>query len=406
MRRAKLLSALLLIAVELSTIQPVLASASPKDSSDYLKSIVRETTQENYEENEFSEENQKALENYDKVQRIVEKNEKVEKVYSGSYISDGGELVVLMEEDCNEQFSDKIENIDDSIQIEYVDYTWNELEKVKGIIAEYMQSASKEKLDFVKASYIDEINNCVVVNILEMTDEKIELFKQCIIDDECIQFENVDKEEEIYEESTTLNGGRAIYFIKDGNTCRGSLGFRAKRTTSNGVEYGFVTAGHVGQYVGLRIYANSSCTKLIGVVRKRQYSGSVDAAFVEVTNSDYVIGNKVRYSDSAGNTGGVTLNTTASDPVRNQTVYKSGSSTYLTSGKVTSTSYDGYISGTYFTDLAVASYKSASGDSGGTIYAPFYTMQNPYTTVGIHKASGGAFVKAKNASNALGITRY
>ncbi|MDE7425281.1 MAG: S1 family peptidase [Lachnospiraceae bacterium] len=403
MRRIKLLSALLTIAVGLSTAQPVLVSADLKDSSDYLKKIVKETTQEDYEENQFSQ--GKALENYNQVQMIVENNKKVEKVYSGSYINDDGELVVLMEENCNEQLSEKIESIDDSIQIEYVDYTWDELEKVKGIIAEYMQSDSKEKLNFVKASYVDEIKNCVVVNILDLTDEKIALFKKYIIDDERIEFENFE-EEKIYEESFAMHGGRAIYITTNGNIGRGSLGFRAKRTTSNGIQYGFVTAGHVGKSVGLKIYADSSCTKQIGVVRKRKYSGSVDAAFVEVTDSACAIGNKVLYSDSKGKMEGVTLNTDVGDPVTNQTVYKSGSSTYLTSGKVTSTSFDGYVGNTYFTDLAKAAYKSASGDSGGTIYEPFIPMNDPYTTVGIHKASGGVFVKAKNIIESLGITRY
>lgn len=403
MRRTKVLSVLLTIAVGVSITQPVLISAEPKDSSDYLKSIVRETTQKDYEENQFSEE--KALENYNQVQRIVEDNKKVEKVYSGSYINDDGKLVVLMEEDCNEQLSGKIKNVDDSIQIEYVDYTWDELEKVKGIIAEYMQNDSKEKLNFVKASYIDEIKNCVIVNISNLTDEKVELFKRCIIDDERIRFENFE-EEKIYEESFTMQGGRAIYIITNGHIGRGSLGFRAKQTTSNGTQYGFVTAGHVGKSVGLKIYADSSCTKQIGVVRKRKYSGSVDAAFVEVTDSACAIGNKVLYSDAKGKMEGVTLNTDVSNPVRNQTVYKSGSSTFLTHGKVTSTSFDGDVGGTYFTDLAKADYKSASGDSGGTIYESFVAMKNPYTTVGIHKASGGVFVKSKNIMKSLGITRY
>lgn len=403
MRKIKLLLTVLTIAVGVSIAQPVLISADPKDSSDYLKKIVKETTQEDYVENQFSE--GKALENYKQVQRIIENNKKIEKVYLGSYISDDGELVVLMEENCNEQLSNKIENVDNSIQIEYVDYTWNELEKVKNIIAKYMQSDSKEKLNFVKASYIDEIKNCVVVNIVDLTDEKVSLFKQCVIDDKRIRFKNFE-EEKIYEESFAMQGGRAIYIITNGRIGRGSLGFRAKSTTSNETQYGFVTAGHVGKSVGLKIYADSSCTKQIGVVRKRKYSGSVDAAFVEVTDSACAIGNKVLYSDSAGKMEGVTLNTDVSNPVRNQTVYKSGSSTFLTSGKVTSTSFDSYVGDTYFTNLAKADYKSESGDSGGTIYEPFDAMKSPYTTVGIHKASRGVFVKAKNIMESLGITRY
>lgn len=373
--------------------------ANAHDSSDYLKSIIKAEQKKVKEMPEPSQEELDACRNYEIVQDTVEADKSVENVYSGAYLNDDEELVVYLSDETTKKVSNKISNIDKDIKVEYVSNTMSELIKMKKSISKAAFETNSQELDFVKEVYLDEENNCIVVGITDLTKEKEEIFKSIIADDSMVKYQNVEKTNEKYE-ATTLNGGRAIYSIKGGYVYRASIGFRAKNIGKKGL----VSAGHFGNTMGMKIYADKACQKQIGKVTIYGQSGSVDACFIEITNSSYTAGNKIHYKDSEGKTGGVALSVEAKSPTKNTAVFKSGSSTFLTSGKVTSSSWDGKVGDIAYVDLVRATYTSDNGDSGGTIYKK--NSDGTYSLVGIHAASGGTFVKASNILKSFGISRY
>ena len=393
----RILTTSMLGAIAGVTIVPVtLVNAESVSCEKHLQKLLDEDETNSKNEMVISDEEANALENYEELEEAIEENQELESHYSGAYINNNDELVVVLEKDCGEEIVEDVEKIDDDIEIKYAQYTLEELEHAKEDLTKVMEN-KKELFDFVNAIYIDEMNNCIVIDIIDISDEKIEFIKKYISRDVHIAFNGVEKSDIVSGEATALKGGQAIYVRNGGSVGRGSIGFRAK--TSDGKYYGFVTAGHVGKYLGQKVYADKACKKLIGTVIRRQQSGSVDAAFVRITNSNYTMSNGIYYKN-------VNLNSSVANPVQGATVYKSGSSTGWTSGKVKYTNCNVKIDNRSFTNLAKADYASKSGDSGGTVYEPFYALKSPYTAVGIHVASGGVFVKSNNILSALKLKRY
>lgn len=120
---------------------------------------------------------------------------------------------------------------------------------------------------------------------------------------------------------------------------------------------------------------------------KRQYSGTIDAAFVQITNADYAPFRRVYYSNSKGSISDkyiLEAYTYLYDTFVGETLYKSGSTTYLTSGKVKSRSATAkFTSGYTFKDMWSTTYNSAGGDSGGAVFETGVPC-----IAGIHKGSG------------------
>lgn len=381
----------------------------------YVKNVVsqRKKTEDSTDKFEVNELEKRAIETYNAVHKAIDYNEDFDSVYSGAYINEDSKLVVLIVDKSDSEKVNELFDIvsDDTIIVKYVTNSYHEMETIKNTITEYMgDNPDSDVARFVCSAAVDEVNNGVVVGIQDMTDEKIALFKTKVLDSDMLRFIDGEKMDKSDEEATSLKlplyGGMAIYTTKDGDIYQGSIGYRVKRTSGLSTTYGFVTAGHLGTTIGMAVYAGPSCTSKIGIVSATAQSGSVDAAYVAITSSVYEMENKVFYSNNSGGTVGESLNTTIGEPVVGSTVYKSGSKTYLTSGKVQYTSFDLYFNGHTITDLAQASYSSVNGDSGGTVYEPFYTMTLPNTTVGIHMASRGFFVKASNIKSRLGVVRY
>lgn len=408
--KKKIVTGLLVLSLVItsSNISRVNVSAEENGGS-LLKSIIQQNEQ--VQENEMpkiSNEEQQAIEYYNNIQKVVESNADLEKIYGGAYIDDTSNLVVLLAEN-DKNVMNKITSVVDenNIEIEYVSNTLEELKNLKQHITDYVQNNMESEIaSYICSTGLDEQNNHLIVELDNITEEKIKKFKDNVSDSDMIEFVNGNKNEN-GKESISLKGGRGIYCCENSSISRGSIGYRVKKYTSSGYVYGFITAGHFAENVGMNIYIDSDASTKIGTVYSSQQSGSVDAAFVRLTNtSNYSLANAVYYNDTTSYIGGVSLNSQIADPVANATVYKSGSTTRLTDGTVSSTSIDYYLGGIVLKDLARASYDSASGDSGGTVYEAFSPYSVPYTTVGIHVIAGGFFVKANNIASALNVTRY
>ena len=137
-------------------------------------------------------------------------------------------------------------------------------------------------------------------------------------------------------------------------------------------------------------------------------------AFVKNMNSNYTPSNVVHYSNSPGQTlQTVTLDGSIGAVVANSYVYKSGRSTYLTSGIINSTSVSDYVSDHnstqyYISDMfRTSSLIAQSGDSGGVTFVGYGSSSGK--AVGIVEAgfsNGTYFIKASNILNSFGASTY
>ncbi len=134
---------------------------------------------------------------------------------------------------------------------------------------------------------------------------------------------------------------------------------------------------------------------MVGEVIKRQFSGSVDAAFVKMTTSAIVPSRYTRYVNSSGGKGDTYMMCAScaygSVPSIGQTVYKSGHTTYLTSSQVASTNYTvNYANeGVTLTNMIkTTTCFSDHGDSGSNVFTKEHG--NVYETVGVISGGDGA----------------
>ncbi|SKA70689.1 hypothetical protein SAMN02745111_02081 [Eubacterium uniforme] len=365
------------------------------DSLTIFKNLIEEEKKE--EIPCVSKRYKKSIESWNKISDKLYKDNVLKKIYAGAYIDDNDELVVMLTKKVDDVLAVNV--LEDVKKIKYVEYTYKELDDVKKIIINKM-----DKYNYINSVGIDEKNNVVEVGFISLSNKYFDEFKKNVIDSDCVK---ISKESKITGEKKKLRSGEMIHYRdKDSQPACGSIGFRARSRSVFGTINGFVTAGHVGYKVGLKIYADERQEKQIGKVHITQQSGKIDAAFVELTNSNYDLARQVKYKNEKGDTVGVKLNCVPNNPIEGQIVYKSGAKTYLTSGKVKKKSTTIKIDDIKYNDVAVAKYKSAPGDSGGVIYEPFFAMKEPYCPVGIHAASGGVFIKIQNILDKFKLELY
>lgn len=192
-----------------------------------------------------------------------------------------------------------------------------------------------------------------------------------------------------------ISGGEAIY----GGGSRCSLGFNAQ--DSSGQQY-FVTAGHCGN-LAATWYANSSQTTVLGTRVVSSFPGN-DYAVFRYTGSISRPGNVYLYNGSYQDI------TSAANPTVNQTVYRSGSTTGVYSGRVTAlnqtVTYSGSGGGTV-SGLIRTTVCAEPGDSGGSLFAG--TVALGLTSGGSGNCSSGGttfFQPVLEALNARSLSVY
>jgi hypothetical protein len=141
---------------------------------------------------------------------------------------------------------------------------------------------------------------------------------------------------------------------------------------------------------------NAALGRVIGF----QFSGSVDAAFVQ-TNANVTLSNVIAH---AGTTHSWSIGASAV----NTFVFQSGDTTGLTSGTITAVGVNVNVNDPFFgvvplTGLVRATYSSAGGDSGGLVYR-VDGSQRP--VLGIHVASGPVYCTAANIQNSFRVSPF
>jgi len=356
--------------------------------------------------------------------------------YAGTYIDDDGTVVVLLskkDDDYNDIKTDVME-VDNSIKIEKVKYSFEELARTKdnfdAIIKELSEKSSNGTISAEESYVYNNIvscailveNNSVLLTMESVNENSIQLFEKYFFKSLIMEYE--EGESVIDSASTTpLQPGRAIYNLSaDAKTVyRCSIGYPAIRYNSAGEKvYGFITCAH-SKVKNDNIYIDKACSIKIGKVTQWKYSGNVDAAFVDITNSNYGTSRKVYYSNSAGNTtNGVTIegqgwyydkdSTIANyNPAKGEKTWKAGSTTYLTTAKIqttwtTITITQADNSKVTFTDVYATTNQTASGDSGGVFFQKDDCGE--YSVMGIVKGNNSTysyFIRIENIQKAFNL---
>jgi len=328
--------------------------------------------------------------------RFQEEVPKYPKYYGGAYIEENGQLVVLINGKMESGKAAVISIIGEG-NIEFIkaDFSFAQLTEIMNSLNEYVIRKKNPSVSRnFKTYYIMDKENRVVVELDNYRDEKIAEFKKNVGNFPGILFTKSSGETEI--EASLQPGCKAA--INSSGTSYGSFGFRAKRNSDN--KAGMVTAGHVIG-VGQTLYYGSTA---VGTCSVSQQSGSVDAAFVPITNTtSYTPSNLLCTTSSS------VLSTTTSLPGAGTVVNKRGITTGRTSGTIISTNATTTTTaGITYTNLTSASYSSSGGDSGGLVYTYISSTGTLYT-VGVHLGSNSCnafFSKANNVLSSLGLYRY
>lgn len=268
--------------------------------------------------------------------------------------------------------------------------------------------------DFVRPTMIRKDVTSAETIAFKQYESAIELFKYKISDSEAVSFCASSDEEQIVEETKDWRPGRWIWVYNNPSEGVGSslsTGYRAKYTYNGTTYYGFVTSAH-GTNVGNSVYItnSSSSTNKLGVILDRIYGGKLDVSFIRITNSNYTKSNAIYYTSSQADTRPGTILDGTQTTVSNGTrIYKSGQTTYLTSGYVSSTDLAFYFNNVYFYDLIQADRNmSDSGDSGAVTYI-VSSGGTSGKAVGILKGiynSQTIFIKASSIKSIFGAEAY
>lgn len=292
--------------------------------------------------------------------------------YGGSYINEDGKLVVFLKGEVKNAKATLIKLIGDN-DIIYIkgNYSYTELNNVLTKISLFIDSKKNPQIaDNIKYYYLNDFENNVVVELDRSNEMEIKEFKSEVANFSGIVFKQCTREFQDH----SLSPGSSIGTPKG----TASMGYRATRFNTDG----FVTAGHAYN-TGDPAYYNNT---LIGSCDFSIQGGSVDAAFISITNFSIVPNN--------GNLIGEEYNIWAGDNVT-----KLGETIAQSEGYITSTNANVNAGGISYTDMGEATYLSASGDSGGPVY-----LTNSKKVIGIHKGSTAftsIFVKVDNIASKL-----
>lgn len=314
--------------------------------------------------------------------------------YGGGYITENGSLVVYIHGDVSKG-QEKLSTIIGGGNVEFkkADYSYAHLTSIMDQLNEVL---SREKgsalLDNLTSYALMDRDNRIVVELLNLNETSISTVKKLSSNSSALVFKQSQGKLKL---EVNLNPGCGeVYTISPPSA--GSFGFRARRISDSRV--GMVTSGHVIG-LGLNTYYNGS---IIGVCSASQESGTIDAAFIPISNlASFTPTNTLCGTSN-------TLSTTTSQPGVGTTINKIGVETNATSGTILSTNASVPSGGIIISNLTSANYLSADGDSGGIVYS-YLSSTGVRPTVGIHMGVIGStryFCKADEVLSTFGLTRY
>lgn len=376
----KLILGIIMICISLNNVNAI------ENSSSY-----EEYLNKNWEKVQLSTELQNILKEEYKIKDIYSSD--YPKFYGGVYISDDSNYLVvqivknikltLKDKKCLE----KIKALSDKIKVEYVQNSFNTLNKINNEIS---NGFTVDEFENISGSYIDVLNNVVQIET-DKRENIIKLFdnKAFNIDSEVLNSAISVTSSKNMKYYSNLNAG-AKYIGRAGEC---STGFR---TRYNGKD-GFVTAGHCVKS-GKTGYVAPSIS--VGSVEYVKYDvdGKYDYAFV-ATNSSYTPTNNLAYTSNnytklavANYCPAITVNM-AIGKVGNNTKYTTGKVKGLNQSINATDDYENVIGKVY--GLVKTNTKAGDGDSGGVVFIPRADSTGGSIPIGI--VSGG------NLGEILGI---
>ncbi|NCB04432.1 MAG: hypothetical protein EOM69_02795 [Clostridia bacterium] len=270
---------------------------------------------------------------------------------------------------------------DNAYVLQPAKHSYNELISAKHEIFERSQKIRNEKLfdcNMITISIRDNYNK-VFIGIPTLEDNRVAKYLTDGIDFSLYEFYIASPPQQFgnYHPGDCIHGNIG-----------GSTGYKAKLTIDGVEKIGFVTAAHVTN--GSNAYTNWTHLVKIGNTIVEQNSGSVDAAFVELTGSHTFANQIDGYNITAG---------TSVIPAIGSTVYKIGTTTGTTSGTVISNINESWwdIDGVLvlFTNLCDTTVYCEGGDSGGLMYTKNGTT---YKVIGNIKGGGNGVYSATKHS--------
>lgn len=335
--------------------------------------------------------------------------------YGGSYIDVDKLIVCVTDTYACSQFGKDILN-EESVEFKKVDFSFNELLDLRSDIEDKLIAYYEEYKDIDTAEFdllstiagigISQRDNCIVIDIANLTEEKENTFWSLFGENEHICLNGTT---DMNKDAAVFKPGRALYSILSSRVIRTSMGYRALWKPKDKAVYGFTSCAHgIQDSIDKKIYMGVKCEKVMGTVRTKKYSGSVDASFIQIA-SGHSVGTTVKYSDSIGGT--VNPDTIASNiymtSVREGSlVYRIGSTTFKTVGVITDTDYKTTINGTTFINMTKTTNPIKQGDSGGIVYTYY---DSKYVPCGIIKGFGTDFsfyIKASRVAETIHVYPY
>lgn len=308
--------------------------------------------------------------------------------FGGIYLDENFDIVLVIVDDNPEKYrsmaEDKVKNV--KLHLQKGDYSLNELKKIQEKLDDFFRnSASKSIRENLISAGLDEKANRIYVEFIDISSNKINEFKEAFMDSPAIIFK---KGTVPFKDLANINPGSKI---RPAGSNHGSVGYRA-RISSSPSQIGIVSSGHLFTIKGQGAYIGNV---EVGKVANRKNSGTIDAAFIRITNSSYIPTNVVDVT-------GRNLISVSSPFSGEPATLRGINGTY--NGTVIKTSTGAYgTGGVYISDLIeIGPAPATAGDSGGIAYTGFFIL-------GIIKgvASGNTFVvKAQNINSAFGISHY
>lgn len=358
-----------------------------KEIGNYLK--------EKYGSNyiEIIQKNKISSENADKIISKFEKSQSEQTIYpdyvGGIYINDDNNLVLqVVEKKIPLKDSIKIRtyndilNVDNDTIIQYANYSYSELESVMNQLNELSKSGKLNNI--VKEFYIDVINNTVSVGLSDYNEDNINYFKNNILNTPIITFIQGRK----FTSTADIAPGSPLF----ASGC--STGYRARRIS---LYNGFVTAGHC-------VSANEQT--IYGRVEKRQFSGSIDAAWINTTNTNNSLSNRLfSYSISPTPAGNLALSDDT-NYVQGKLISRIGQKTGYQAGKIDSPNISVTVDGVTLYDQVYTDVLQDFGDSGGIVYATATKKAMGIGTIKDVENNHMVFSRIDKINSAFGLSRY
>jgi streptogrisin B len=315
--------------------------------------------------------------------------------FGGAYVNGDGDLVINTVGDSLNARTAVVDRVStDRIITKQCQYPYKTLLSIMDDLNKFMfnegNKAAIENLG-IHGFYIDDKENKVVVKLAQCTDDKIQAFKNRVLDSQIVSFE---ESTEMSQAHTNINCGSEIEYKPYGYYYTGSMGYRVKDFSDECI----IMSAHVVTTIGQPIYYRGI---EVGSCVDRQMSGSIDAALCRISNFSYTPTNTVEGTS-------ITLPTSIATPLSGVMVNMRGKTTQsVVTGNIVNTNATETFNlpsggSVTLSGVVSASYYGASGDSGGPVWITSGTL-------GIHeggKSGMSFFIKASLIRDRFNVSRY